>query len=71
MHHIQYWDGCSGWKEGTFGFPVIRFADSLSLSQDSNQAKSTRRKAQNKELQPKDWKGIHLLFRTLECLVLK
>ena len=37
--------------------PVIRFADSLSLSQISNQAKSLGAKAKNKELQPKDWEG--------------
>lgn len=37
--------------------PVIRFADSLSLSQISTQAKSLGGKAKNKELQPKDWEG--------------
>lgn len=37
--------------------PVIRFADQLSLSQISNQAKSLGQKAKNKELQPKDWEG--------------
>lgn len=37
--------------------PVIRFADSLSLSQISNQAKTLGAKAKNKELQPKDWEG--------------
>lgn len=37
--------------------PVIRFADSLSLSQISNQAKSLGGKAKTKELQPKDWEG--------------
>jgi pyruvate dehydrogenase E2 component (dihydrolipoamide acetyltransferase) len=37
--------------------PVIRFADGLSLSQISNQAKSLGGKAKNKELQPKDWEG--------------
>ena len=37
--------------------PVIRFADNLSLSQISNQAKSLGGKAKNKELQPKDWEG--------------
>jgi pyruvate dehydrogenase E2 component (dihydrolipoamide acetyltransferase) len=37
--------------------PVIRFADSLSLSQISNQAKTLGGKAKNKELQPKDWEG--------------
>jgi hypothetical protein len=37
--------------------PVIRFADQLSLSQISTQAKSFGQKAKNKELQPKDWEG--------------
>lgn len=37
--------------------PVIRFADHLSLSQISNQAKTLGGKAKNKELQPKDWEG--------------
>lgn len=37
--------------------PVIRFADQLSLSQISAQAKSFGQKAKNKELQPKDWEG--------------
>lgn len=37
--------------------PVIRFADSLTLSQISTQAKSLGGKAKTKELQPKDWEG--------------
>lgn len=37
--------------------PVIRFADQLSLSQISNQAKTLGAKAKTKELQPKDWEG--------------
>jgi pyruvate dehydrogenase E2 component (dihydrolipoamide acetyltransferase) len=37
--------------------PVIRFADSLSLSQISTQAKSLGGRAKSKELQPKDWEG--------------
>jgi len=37
--------------------PVIRFADQLSLTQISNQAKSLGQRAKNKELQPKDWEG--------------
>jgi pyruvate dehydrogenase E2 component (dihydrolipoamide acetyltransferase) len=37
--------------------PVIRFADGLSLSQISNQAKTLGGKAKTKELQPKDWEG--------------
>ncbi|MFC0263532.1 pyruvate dehydrogenase complex dihydrolipoamide acetyltransferase [Fontibacter flavus] len=37
--------------------PVIRFADSKSLSQISNEAKTLGGKAKNKKLQPKDWEG--------------
>jgi pyruvate dehydrogenase E2 component (dihydrolipoamide acetyltransferase) len=37
--------------------PVIRFADSKSLSQISTEAKTLGGKAKNKELQPKDWEG--------------
>ncbi|WP_026956966.1 pyruvate dehydrogenase complex dihydrolipoamide acetyltransferase [Algoriphagus vanfongensis] len=37
--------------------PVIRFADSKSLSQISNEAKTLGGKAKTKELQPKDWEG--------------
>ncbi|MDF2158285.1 pyruvate dehydrogenase complex dihydrolipoamide acetyltransferase [Algoriphagus sp. CAU 1675] len=37
--------------------PVIRFTDSKSLSQISNEAKTLGAKAKNKELQPKDWEG--------------
>lgn len=37
--------------------PVIRFADSKTLSQISQEAKSLGGKAKNKELQPKDWEG--------------
>jgi pyruvate dehydrogenase E2 component (dihydrolipoamide acetyltransferase) len=37
--------------------PVIRFADSKTLSQISEEAKSLAGKAKNKELQPKDWEG--------------
>ncbi len=37
--------------------PVIRFADSKSLSQISNDAKTLGGKAKKKELQPKDWEG--------------
>jgi len=37
--------------------PVIRFADSKSLSQISIEAKTLGGKAKNKELQPKDWEG--------------
>jgi pyruvate dehydrogenase E2 component (dihydrolipoamide acetyltransferase) len=37
--------------------PVIRFADSKTLSQISEESKSLAGKAKNKELQPKDWEG--------------
>ncbi|SHO60715.1 pyruvate dehydrogenase complex dihydrolipoamide acetyltransferase [Algoriphagus zhangzhouensis] len=37
--------------------PVIRFADSKSLSQISTEAKTLGGKAKTKELQPKDWEG--------------
>jgi pyruvate dehydrogenase E2 component (dihydrolipoamide acetyltransferase) len=37
--------------------PVIRFADSKSLSQISNEAKTLGGKAKNKELQPQEWEG--------------
>jgi pyruvate dehydrogenase E2 component (dihydrolipoamide acetyltransferase) len=37
--------------------PVIRFTDSKSLSQISQEAKSLAGKAKNKELQPTDWEG--------------
>ncbi|AGA80098.1 pyruvate dehydrogenase complex dihydrolipoamide acetyltransferase, long form [Echinicola vietnamensis DSM 17526] len=37
--------------------PVIRFADSKTLSQISQEAKTLGGKAKNKELQPKDWEG--------------
>ncbi len=37
--------------------PVIRFADSKTLSQISEEAKTLAGKAKKKELQPKDWEG--------------
>ena len=37
--------------------PVIRFADSKSLSQIAEETKSLGARAKNKELQPKDWEG--------------
>src|SRR5690606_32319502 len=37
--------------------PVIRFADTKSLSQISEETKMLGGKAKNKELQPKDWEG--------------
>jgi pyruvate dehydrogenase E2 component (dihydrolipoamide acetyltransferase) len=37
--------------------PVIRFADSLGLTQISQQARSLAERARNKQLQPADWEG--------------
>lgn len=37
--------------------PVIRFADSKSLSQIAVEVKEAAQKAKNKKLQPKDWEG--------------
>ena len=37
--------------------PVVRFADSKSLSQIGSEVKDLAGKAKNKELQPKDWEG--------------
>ena len=37
--------------------PVIRFADSLSLSQISGQARSLAERARNRDLQPHEWEG--------------
>ncbi|KAI9549258.1 putative dihydrolipoyllysine-residue acetyltransferase component of pyruvate dehydrogese complex [Daphnia sinensis] len=51
--------------------PVIRFADSLSLSQISNQAKTLGGKAKNKELQPKDWEGNTFTISNLVCSELR
>jgi len=50
--------------------PVIRFADQLSLSQISNQAKSLGQKAKNKELQPKDWEGNTFTISNLGMFVI-
>lgn len=37
--------------------PVVRFADSKTLSQIANEVKSFAEKAKQKQLQPKDWEG--------------
>jgi pyruvate dehydrogenase E2 component (dihydrolipoamide acetyltransferase) len=37
--------------------PVIRFADTKSLSQISTETKNLAQKARNKQLQPQDWEG--------------
>lgn len=54
-HHIHI--GMAVAVEEGLLVPVIRFADSKSLSQISNEAKSLGGKAKTKELQPKDWEG--------------
>jgi pyruvate dehydrogenase E2 component (dihydrolipoamide acetyltransferase) len=37
--------------------PVVRFADTKSLSQIAVEVKESAQKAKNKKLQPKDWEG--------------
>ncbi|NJE06924.1 pyruvate dehydrogenase, partial [Thermococcus sp. M36] len=37
--------------------PVVRFADTLSLSQITTQVKEFAQKAKDKKLQPSDWEG--------------
>ncbi len=37
--------------------PIVRFADSKTLSQIANEVKSFAEKAKQKQLQPKDWEG--------------
>ncbi|MGL4631577.1 MAG: 2-oxo acid dehydrogenase subunit E2 [Leadbetterella sp.] len=54
-HHIHI--GMAVAIEDGLVVPVIRFADTLSLSQLSANAKDLGGKAKNKQLQPKDWEG--------------
>jgi pyruvate dehydrogenase E2 component (dihydrolipoamide acetyltransferase) len=42
--------------------PVVRFADTLSLTQITAQVKDYAQKAKEKKLQPSDWKAAHLQF---------
>jgi pyruvate dehydrogenase E2 component (dihydrolipoamide acetyltransferase) len=54
-HHIHI--GMAVAVEEGLLVPVIRFADTKSLSQISNEAKTLGNKAKNKQLQPTDWEG--------------
>ena len=54
-HHINI--GVAVAVEDGLLVPVVRFADSLSLSQISVQVKDFAQKAKDKKLQPSDWEG--------------
>ncbi len=54
-HHIHI--GMAVAVEDGLLVPVIRFADQLSLSQISAQAKDLGKRAKDKKLQPADWEG--------------
>lgn len=54
-HHINI--GVAVAVEDGLLVPVVRFADSLSLSQISVQVKNFAQKAKDKKLQPSDWEG--------------
>jgi pyruvate dehydrogenase E2 component (dihydrolipoamide acetyltransferase) len=54
-HHINI--GVAVAVEDGLLVPVVRFADSLSLSQISVQVKTFAQKAKDKKLQPSDWEG--------------
>jgi pyruvate dehydrogenase E2 component (dihydrolipoamide acetyltransferase) len=54
-HHIHI--GMAVAVEEGLLVPVIRFADSKSLSHIATEAKDFAQKAKNKELQPSDWEG--------------
>jgi pyruvate dehydrogenase E2 component (dihydrolipoamide acetyltransferase) len=54
-HHIHI--GMAVAVEEGLLVPVIRFADTKSLSQISAEAKDFAQKAKNKQLQPQDWEG--------------
>jgi pyruvate dehydrogenase E2 component (dihydrolipoamide acetyltransferase) len=54
-HHVHI--GVAVAVEDGLLVPVIRFADSKSLSQIGTEVKDLAGKAKNKELQPKDWEG--------------
>lgn len=54
-HHIHV--GMAVAVEEGLLVPVIRFADNKSLSHIAAEAKDYAKKAQNKELEPKDWEG--------------
>ena len=54
-HHVHI--GVAVAVEDGLLVPVIRFADTKSLSQIGTEVKDLAGKAKNKELQPKDWEG--------------
>ncbi len=54
-HHVHI--GVAVAVEDGLLVPVVRFADSKSLSQIGTEVKDLAGKAKNKELQPKDWGG--------------
>ncbi len=54
-HHVHI--GVAVAVEDGLLVPVVRFADSKSLSQIGSEVKDLAGKAKNKELQPKDWEG--------------
>ena len=54
-HHIHI--GVAVAVEDGLLVPVIRFADSRSLTQINEEVKDLAGKAKNKQLQPKDWEG--------------
>jgi len=54
-HHVHI--GVAVAVEDGLLVPVVRFADSKSLSQIGIEVKDLAGKAKNKELQPKDWEG--------------
>ncbi|MBT8326071.1 MAG: pyruvate dehydrogenase complex dihydrolipoamide acetyltransferase [Bacteroidia bacterium] len=54
-HHVHI--GVAVAVEDGLLVPVVRFADSKSLSQIGAEVKDLAGKAKNKELQPKDWEG--------------
>lgn len=54
-HHVHI--GVAVAVEDGLLVPVVRFADSKSLSQIGSEVRDLAGKAKNKELQPKDWEG--------------
>jgi pyruvate dehydrogenase E2 component (dihydrolipoamide acetyltransferase) len=54
-HHVHI--GVAVAVEDGLLVPVVKFADSKSLSQIGTEVKDLAGKAKNKELQPKDWEG--------------
>jgi len=54
-HHVHI--GVAVAVEDGLLVPVVRFADTKSLSQIASEVKESAQKAKNKKLQPKDWEG--------------